>query len=117
MLTGPLKNVENTECIRYESPGARVGHAWLNVEASHGTPDATLFGSGMESGILGFLVADVGRGGSDSMSGVIPGINKTSVRWICCPLSTLTHDCGAGEPEGPKVRYKTKSRISWKDEL
>ena len=37
-LTGAWKNVLRTECIRFASPGARVGYAWEKVRAMKGMP-------------------------------------------------------------------------------
>lgn len=77
-LTGPWKNAFKTECMRVWSPGARVGHAWLNVFLMKGKPEdessaGPAGGSGTARGKLGFAVAEVGRGGSEMMSGVMPG--------------------------------------------
>jgi len=73
--------------MRVWSPGARVGHAWLNVEAMNGmvwrgAPSEGAGGRGIARGRLGFDVAVVGKGGKDSMSGVRPGIQRATALWI-----------------------------------
>lgn len=82
-VTGPWKNALSTECIRVWSPGARVGHAYVNVEEMNGTlgeasSDGCAGGNGTARGTLGFEVAEVGRGGSARMSGVSPGIRRAT---------------------------------------
>ncbi len=91
-LTGPWKNALKMECILFASPGARVGHAWLNfaemngrVGDSDGWPGLSDFdfgcdcgGRGMAIGRFGFAVADVGRGGRARTSGVIPGMKSVT---------------------------------------
>jgi hypothetical protein len=80
-----------TLCILYWSPGARVGQAWLNVVAMkgiHAAVDTSTVplslgkgGSdarGIDIGKLGLEVADVGKGGSESISGVSPGTKRTT---------------------------------------
>lgn len=69
------------------SPGARVGHAWLNVDAMNGilgqeTPSVGMGGRGIARGRLGFDVAVDGNGGKDSTSGVRPGIQRVTTLWI-----------------------------------
>lgn len=69
--------------MRYWSPGARVGQAWLNVAAIKGTfgggPASGVLGkSGIDNGIWGFTVADVGSGGSDKTSDVKPGMSSAT---------------------------------------
>ena len=56
-----------------------MGHAWLNVLLMNGRPEddpsaGPSEGSGTGRGRFGFAVADVGRGGSEMISGVIPGM-------------------------------------------
>lgn len=67
--------------MRVWSPGARVGQAWLNVEAMKGTlvvgpPDATFGGKGIGMGTLGFTRGDVGNGGNERSSVVSPGMRR-----------------------------------------
>jgi hypothetical protein len=64
--------------MRVGSPGARVGQAWLNVDAINGMSVLEASGSGMESGTFGFAVADVGKGGSASSDGVRPGMSSVT---------------------------------------
>lgn len=64
-----------------------MGHAWLKVAAMKGMlgfgPASGVLGrSGIERGRLGFEVADFGNGGSESSSGVSPGINKATTFWM-----------------------------------
>ena len=75
--------------MRVWSPGARVGHAWLNVLAMKGIlaapvlePTSADERRGIESGRFGFTVADVGSGGRLSRSGVNPGTSKVTTFWI-----------------------------------
>jgi hypothetical protein len=78
-LTGPWKNALKTECILVGSPGAFVGHAWLNVAAMKGMSQGDSgVGRGIERGRLGFDVADVGRGGNERRGGVMPGIKRAT---------------------------------------
>ena len=108
-LTGAWKNVLSTECIRFASPGARVGHACEKVRAMKGIPpynaaassergsteegrsgnrdgeDVTVSGGrGMAMGRLGFSVAEVGRGGRESTVDVSPGTRRTTSFWMFC---------------------------------
>jgi hypothetical protein len=64
--------------MRVRSPGARVGQAWLNVDAMYGMSLLEVSGKGMESGKFGFIVADVGRGGSARSDGVRPGMSRVT---------------------------------------
>ena len=77
-LTGPWKNVPRTEYILYWSPGARVGQAWLNVEAMNGSGVLDTFGSGIAIGMCGLAVAEVGGGGRARKSGRMPGIKSVT---------------------------------------
>jgi hypothetical protein len=81
---GPWKNVLRTENMRKWSPGARVGHAWLKMEAINGMRMLSALvspGRGMEMGKLGLDVAEVGRGGRERDGPVTPGI------WIATNFS------------------------------
>lgn len=77
--------------MRVGSPGARVGHAWLNVDAMNGMslPDAS--GKGIANGTFGFVVADVGRGGKARSDDVRPGMSSVTTfcidREFCKELS------------------------------
>jgi len=68
--------------MRLWSPGARVGHAWLKVDVMKGivgsVVEVDLGGYGIESGKLGFDVADVGKGGRERSDGVRPGISRVT---------------------------------------
>ena len=77
-LTGPWKKEPRTEYILVWSPGARVGQAWLKVEAMNGRDVFESPGSGIATGILGFAVAEVGSGGRARKSGRMPGINSAT---------------------------------------
>ena len=77
-LTGPWKKELRTEYILLWSPGARVGQAWLNVEATNGRGVDDSFGSGIAIGIFGLTVAEVGGGGKARNSGCMPGINSAT---------------------------------------
>jgi hypothetical protein len=69
--------------MRVKSPGARVGHAWLKVEAIKGKADEDPgVGRGIAIGTFGFEVATVGSGGRPRSSGVNPGINRVTTFWI-----------------------------------
>lgn len=81
-LTGPWKKELRTEYILVWSPGARVGHAWLKVEAMNGMGVCESDGRGMESGMFGLAVADVGSGGIERKDDKIPGINRATTCWI-----------------------------------
>jgi hypothetical protein len=93
-LMGPVKNELRTLCMRVLSPGARVGHAWLNVLATKGICRAVFSTSmsagvrrGIEIGRFGFAVATVGSGGRASISGVRPGTRSATtllMRWAFC---------------------------------
>lgn len=78
LLRGPWKNAPRTEYMRVWSPGARVGQAWLNVEAINGNSVCESFGSGIAQGIFGLAVAEVGGGGKERKSESIPGINSAT---------------------------------------
>lgn len=60
------------------SPGARVGHAWLNFDAMYGMSLLASSGNGMEIGTFGLEVADVGIGGRASSERVRPGIRRAT---------------------------------------
>ena len=80
---GPWKNAVKMLCMRVWSPGARVGHAWLKVEAIKGMPEeAPGAERGIASGTFGFEVAEVGSGGRPKSSGVNPGIKRVTTFWI-----------------------------------
>ena len=83
--TGLWKKPPNTECIRVWSPGARVGHAYVNVDWMKGIPEdveASGWGKGTCSGRFGLAVADVGGGGRERRSGVRPGIRRATTLLI-----------------------------------
>lgn len=79
-----------TEYICVWSPGARVGHAWLNVDAMNGSSGVDLDaggtldveGRGIDSGMFGLEVADVGRGGREIRERVRPGIRRVTTLFI-----------------------------------
>ena len=69
--------------MRFWSPGARVGHAYVNVALMNGTPGGAFsVGRGTCSGRFGLEVAEVGRGGRERTSGVNPGIRSTTTLLI-----------------------------------
>jgi hypothetical protein len=56
-----------------------VGHAWLNVFAMKGISlGVSAEGIGIGIGTLGLDVAEVGRGGKESIEGVRPGMRMTT---------------------------------------
>jgi hypothetical protein len=77
-VIGPEKNSDMMECMRVASPGARVGHAWLNLDEMKGITVVLVPGSGTAKGKFGFAVADVGSGGRASCSCVRPGMRMAT---------------------------------------
>ena len=114
-----LKNVLKTLCIRYWSPGARVGQAWLNVVATNGMAAAVsafsfpcvdwLPSSGIDSGRFGLCVAIVVMGGMPSMSLVNPGTMRTTTRCTSPPFSTFSQFGGGTSAR----RCNERSRMSY----
>lgn len=112
-LIGAVKNVFKTLCMRVWSPGARVGQAWLNVEAMKGTlvvgpPDATFGGKGIGMGTLGFTKGDVGNGGNERSSVVSPGMRRIVTFGIKGALS-IRNQFGGG---ASAIMCRERSRIS-----
>lgn len=113
---GALKNVDKTLCIRVESPGARVGHAWLKVEEMNGSlggcwipvSDTSRGGKGIDKGKFGLVIAEVGKGGRPRMSEVIPGTRIVTTFVINEAFSTLSQ-LGGGASE---MMCRARSRIS-----
>lgn len=68
--------------MRVGSPGARVGHAWLNVDAIYGMLLLDSSGRGIANGKFGFAVADVGKGGRARSDGVKPGMSSVTTLYI-----------------------------------
>jgi hypothetical protein len=86
--------------MRVGSPGARVGQAWLNVDAMNGISLLEISGNGMESGIFGLMVADVGRGGSARSDGVRPGMSRVTT--FCIDREF----CGIFSARGKEIRAR-----------
>lgn len=64
----------------------------MNVSAGEDLSFSPTFGKGICNGILGLVVAEVGRGGSERISGVNPGISSTTtfgIDWGFC----ICHQC------------------------
>ena len=64
-VTGTWKNAERAENIFVVSPGARVGHAWLNLDAIKGNKVPGGEGNGISTGTLGLSIVDVEIGGNE----------------------------------------------------
>jgi len=74
--------VERAENIFVASPGARVGHAWLNLDAMKGSKVPGGEGNGIWTGTLGLSMGDVEIGGSEIDSPVTPTVRRTTTFWI-----------------------------------
>ena len=79
-----------TEYVLEWSPGARVGQAWLNVEALDGSGVFDLLGSGIASGMWGLPVAELGDRGRARKSGSMPDIKSVTTFCMDSALSILT---------------------------
>jgi hypothetical protein len=81
-VTGTWKNAERAENILVVSPGARVGHAWLNLDAMKGTKVPVGEGNGISTGTFGLSMADVEIGGKEMAVPVNPTARRTTTFWI-----------------------------------
>jgi len=81
-VTGTWKNAERAENILVVSPGARVGHAWLNLDGMKGIKVPGGEGNGISTGTLGLFMADVGAGGNEMDFPVIPTARRTTTFWM-----------------------------------
>jgi hypothetical protein len=81
-VTGTWKNAERAENILVVSPGARVGHAWLNLDGMKGSKVPAGEGNGISTGTLGLSIADVETGGNEMVFPVIPTARRTTTFWI-----------------------------------
>ena len=81
-VTETWKNVERTENILVVSPGARVGHAWLNLDGMKGIKVPAGEGNGISTGTLGLSMADVEVGGNEMDFPVTPTVRTTTTFWI-----------------------------------
>ena len=81
-VTGTWKNAERAENILVVSPGARVGHAWLNLDGMKGIKVPGGEGNGISTGMLGLSMADVEAGGNEMDFPVIPTVRRTTTFWI-----------------------------------
>ena len=78
------------QCILEWSLGARVGQAWLNVEATKGSGAFDVLGSGIASGMCGLAVAEVGDEGRARESGSVPDIKSVTTFCMDSAFSILT---------------------------
>lgn len=77
-----------------------MGQAWLNVRPMKGIPcedpsSGVFGGSGIGSGRFGFVVADVGRGGNEMVSDVIPGTKSATT--FCTARGFCTSSAGSAK--------------------
>lgn len=129
-VTGTWKNADRAENIFVASPGARVGHAWLNFDAIKGSRVPGGEGNGISTGTLGLFIADVEIEGNEIDSPIMPTVRMTTTFWIDRGFyvrsfnigqvqermrvltSTLTQLGGGASA----TRCRTRSRISyWRD--